>query len=363
MKKIAILAHSLGGGGIEKVVINLSKGFIAQDCEVHIFLLKNTIKYELPNGLHIHLIKSKNILNKISQIRPYFIANEINKLLHTLDINLLVSNFTDFYGIKIIDLIAFENTITIVHNTQSKRRFKRHKRGNTLLKRYKTYKIRKSFENKKLACVSKGVEKDLVENFLVDSKNVRTIYNPFDIAEIRELANCTNAHIPNEKYILHVGRFELGHKRQDLLLKAFAQANISHKLVLLGDGADRDKIEQLIKELNLQERVILPGFDKNPYPWMKHAELFVFSSDYEGFGLVLAESLIVGTPVVSTNCESGPSEILTGSLADFLVPVGDVRQLSKKIEDALKSYPAITDAIVEKFSIENSISQYMKYLK
>lgn len=361
MKKIAILAHSLGGGGVEKVVINLSKGFIAQNCEVHIFLLKNSIKYELPDNIHIHFIKSKNILNKISQLRPYFIANEIKKLIHILDIDLLISNFTDFYGTKVVDLVAFENTVTIVHNTQSKRRFKRHKSGNTLLKRYKTYKIRKSFENKQLVCVSKGVESDLVQNFHIDPKNVKTIYNPFDIAEIRELANCTNAQIPNEKYILHVGRFELGHKRQDLLLKAFAQANISHKLVLLGDGADRGKIEQLIKELNLQERVILPGFDKNPYPWMKHAELFVFSSDYEGFGLVLAEALIVRTPVVSTNCESGPSEILTGPLADFLVPVGDIKQLSKKIEDALKSYPPITDAMVEKFSIKNSIAQYMPY--
>ena len=96
--------------------------------------------------------------------------------------------------------------------------------------------------------------------------------------------------------------------------------------------------------LGLGKKVIFQAYTDNPYAWIRHADLFVFSSDFEGFGRVLAEALIIGTPVVSTDCPTGPSEILTGVLKDFLVPPGDVNALASKIREALQYYPDIKES-------------------
>ncbi|MEA2049268.1 MAG: glycosyltransferase, partial [Campylobacterota bacterium] len=251
----------------------------------------------------------------------------------------------------------------IVHNTQSKRRFKRHdSKKNTFLKTIKKKKVENSFYNKNLICVSNGVKNDLIDNFEIKPKSIDTIYNPFDVNDIQIMADINNPVIPNEDYIIHVGRFEIGHKRHDILLKAYKKSNIKEKLVLLGDGKDRSTIEDLIKELNLEDKVILAGFDSNPYPWIKNAKLFLFSSDYEGFGMVLVESLILNTPVVSTDCPSGPSEILTGELANYLVPVGDIDALASKMKNALEYYPQIKDEYINKFNSYTIIEQYINLI-
>jgi glycosyltransferase involved in cell wall biosynthesis len=355
MKNIAILAENLSGGGVEKVILNLSKGFEAINYRVDIILLDNTISYDLPTHINLYILKKKKLFTK------YSYAMQIKKILQQNDTSLLISNFTHFSGIQIVDFVNFKNTLTIVHNTQSKRRFKRHSK-NGILKKIKKYRIEKSFKDKNLVCVSDGVKDDLVQNFTIAPKTLQTIYNPFDIDEIRRLANKENPKIPKESYIIHVGRFELVHKRQDILLKAYQEANVSQKLVLLGEGDDKEKIVKLIEELGLQDSVILAGFDANPYPWIKNATLFVFASDYEGLPTVLIESLILQTPVVSTNCDSGPSEILVGELANFLVPIRDVEALASSINRALQEYPVMDDAYIEKFIQKNIIAQYCNYL-
>lgn len=353
-KNILIVAHSLGGGGVEKVVLNLTQGFKYYACNVIIALLSNTMDYEIDNGYDIIILKKSKLFKKIS------FAFQIKKIIQENNIDLVISNFTDFSGMKIIDLVNFENTITIVHNTQSKRRFKRH-RQDSLLKSYKKYKVEKSFENKNLSCVSDGVREDLIQNFSIKSKKLVTIYNPFDFDTILKMSQIKNDNIPQEDYIIHVGRFELRHKRQDLLLKAYKESNISYKLILLGDGSDKQKIIDLIDELDLNEKVVLAGFDANSYNWIRNARLLVFSSDYEGFGMVLVEALILNTPVVSTNCASGPSEILIDELADYLSEVGNIKELARNIKKALVEYPQITDKYYSKFDTKYIAKQYLEF--
>ena len=118
----------------------------------------------------------------------------------------------------------------------------------------------------------------------------------------------------------------------------------------------------LIEELGLRNKIILPGFQANPYIWMKHADLFVPSSDYEGFGNVIVESIICGTKVVSTDCPSGPSEILTGELAQFLCPPGDPVALAEKIKLALECNLEIKPGYYERFSIENCAEKYLNLI-
>ena len=166
--------------------------------------------------------------------------------------------------------------------------------------------------------------------------------------------------IEYKEFILHVGRFS-PQKRHDILLKAFAQSGLDCRLVLLGSGRDQDRqsIKRIAMDLGISDRVIMPGFSDNPYAWMKKARLFVLSSDFEGFSLVLVESLICGTPVISTDCPSGPSEILT-DYPELLSPVGDTDALARNMRRYYDNPPAIDNRFLEKFSIETIIEQLEK---
>ncbi len=363
MKKIAIIADSLKGGGIEQVAITLSQGFKSKGFEVHIILFKNSYDQSVFKGYKLHILSEDGKVTKLSWLRPYFFSNKMKEIVKVNKFDLVLSNLADFAGMKAVKLAKFDNLYTIIHNTQSKRRFKRHKKkGFSLLKHIKMLRIKKSFDNKKLICVSKGVEDDLLTNISAQPAFVKTIYNPFDFKKINKLSNVVNSDIPVDDYIIHVGRFELGHKRQDVLLKAYKKSNIKHKLVLLGDGQNRKEIESLIIFLDLQEKVLLPGFVSNPYNWIKNAKLFVFASDYEGFGNVLVESLSLKVPVVSTNCASGPCEILKYELSDYLVDTGDIEGLAEKMQSALIHYPEIESKHIEDFEITKIIDQYAQLI-
>jgi len=360
MKHIAIISRNFTGGGIEKVTEELINGFISKNNNVTLILFKNDDISNINTKCNIEILSKDGKITKISQIRPYFFANKLKKIFVKNNFDLVLSNLSDFDGMKSIALTNVKNLYTIVHNTQSKRRFKRHqKSGFSILKYFKEYRIRKSFENKNLICVSNGVKDDLLNNIQAKPKAITTIYNPFNQKEILEKSLQKDKNIPQEKYIIHVGRFEIIHKRQDILLKAYKKSNIKEKLVLLGDGEDKEKLINLVKELGIENKIIFAGFQKNPYNWIKNASLFVFSSDYEGFGNVLVESLILNTPVVSTNCKSGPSEILTSKLSNYLVPTGDIEKLSMIINKALKNYPDIKQEYINNFLSSNIIDKYL----
>jgi len=130
----------------------------------------------------------------------------------------------------------------------------------------------------------------------------------------------------------------------------------------LGEGDERPKLEALIKERELEEAVALPGFVDNPYKYMKHAAVFVLSSQWEGFGNVLVEAMALGTPVVSTDCPSGPAEILENGKWGVLVPVGDIQQLAKGILSALKKKEINSMPRALMFSVENIMKEYSNIL-
>ena len=107
------------------------------------------------------------------------------------------------------------------------------------------------------------------------------------------------------------------------------------RLIILGEGEDRPKLEALVRELGLEEDVALPGFVDNPYKYLKRAAVFVLSSRWEGLPTVLIEALALGTPVVATDCPSGPAEILKGGRWGRLVAVGDINGIAKAIKEML----------------------------
>ena len=192
-----------------------------------------------------------------------------------------------------------------------------------------------------ITCVSDGVADDLARTAGLPRAAIRTIYNPVVTPELPALAAEPAPHpwladIEGPPVIVGAGRL-LPQKNFDLLLRAFARVRAGRpvRLLILGEGRDRPRLEARVRELGLSADVALPGHIPNPYTALSRAALFVLSSDWEGMSLVLAEALACGCPVVSTDCPSGPAEILDGGRYGRLVPVGDERALAQAMAATL----------------------------
>jgi glycosyltransferase involved in cell wall biosynthesis len=135
-------------------------------------------------------------------------------------------------------------------------------------------------------------------------------------------------------------------------------------LIILGEGEARGELEALVRKLGLGDDVAMPGFVDNPFAWMRRSSLHVLSSAWEGFGSVLVEAMACGTPVISTDCPSGPAEILEKGLWGRLVPVGDVKALAEAIVATLdeSAYPDVGRR-AQDFNVEKAVEGYLRVLE
>lgn len=192
----------------------------------------------------------------------------------------------------------------------------------------------------------------------------RVVYNPFDFENIVKHAGEYEGNSPierallQEKYVLSVSRLDEQTKDIEALILAYANAldnGLNKKLVIIGDGPDREYLISIAEKFNLRERVHFLGLKANPYVWMKHADTFVLSSRGEGFGLVLVEALLLCGRVISTDCPVGPSEVLERGRLGTLVPMGDVSALT----DALLNPPdKVSNIELDKYSCESVLREF-----
>jgi len=220
----------------------------------------------------------------------------------------------------------------------------------------------------RVVSVSRGVAEDMVRFYKLPTEKVEVIYNPVVTPEL-----VTQSWEPVEHpwlaageppVILGVGRLTAP-KDFVTLIRAFARLRQHHeaRLIILGEGEDRPILEQLIGELGLQAWVALPGFVENPYAWMRRAAVFVLSSRWEGLPTVLVEAMACGTPVVSTDCPSGPREILEDGKWGKLVPVGDEAALAEAICETLRDGSPCDPTIrASDFSLDRAVESYLKAL-
>jgi glycosyltransferase involved in cell wall biosynthesis len=197
------------------------------------------------------------------------------------------------------------------------------------------YALRRCYQrNDGLIAVSQGVAKEIMNLLHLDPAKVKIIYNPVVTPDIFSLANENTGHpwlqSKNDPVILAAGRL-VPQKDFATLLQAFAELRKQRacKLIILGEGEERKNLEAQAEQLGLRDDVDLPGFVENPYAFMAQSNVFALSSAWEGFGVVLAEALALGVPVVSTNCPYGPSEILQHGKFGPLVQVGDARAFAQ----------------------------------
>ncbi|WP_417548227.1 glycosyltransferase [Marinobacter segnicrescens] len=178
------------------------------------------------------------------------------------------------------------------------------------------------FDDRHLVCVSSGVMESAKEAFAlgrIHPKSLRVITNPCPVESIQSLAQENDPDIPDKRYIVNVARL-VPQKGHALLMEAFARADIPHQLVIVGEGPLREELEQKARDLGITERVLFAGKRRNPYPWMRKADLFVLASEYEGLGIVLTEALACGTPILSTDSRGGVRFVFQGALERYLTP-------------------------------------------
>jgi glycosyltransferase involved in cell wall biosynthesis len=220
-----------------------------------------------------------------------------------------------------------------------------------------------------IVAVSHGVAEDLSRISSLPRNSIRVIYNPVVTSELLDKTKEPIEHPWFAKgqppVVLGVGRLTKA-KDFSLLIRAFSQVRRKRlsKLLILGEGEERPRLQALVTELGLEEDVALAGFVGNPFSYMAKAALFVLSSRWEGLPTALIEAMACGTSVVSTNCPSGPEEILENGKYGLLVQRGDIEALAEAILSTLDARPnskALQHRASE-FSLNNACDQYLEFL-
>jgi glycosyltransferase involved in cell wall biosynthesis len=357
MKNVLFIIDSLGAGGAEKVVLTLARTMVHEGHNVTIISVDNKIEYHIDFPAHIHTLDFKK-----SRFEPtyYKYSIKLRNLVVELEkehgkFDLITSHLQKAH--RLTARAGLLNAYYVLHSTVSQGSLV----GRTGLRLYfKRRRLKKLLDGKHIITVSNGIEEDLLKVVHIKPKSIRTIYNPVDFELIRELSKVPNPY-KDEDYIIHVGRLTPS-KRHDLLLEAYAKSGISQKLLLLGDGNLKEAIQQHAYRLDIAEKVIFAGFKTNPYSIIKDAKLSILASDYEGLGLALIESLALYIPVLSTDCPSGPREILTGSLSKYLMVNKDVDSIARHIVDTLQIKNDLSGDISyleKKFSPQHASSEYL----
>jgi N-acetylgalactosamine-N,N'-diacetylbacillosaminyl-diphospho-undecaprenol 4-alpha-N-acetylgalactosaminyltransferase len=223
-----------------------------------------------------------------------------------------------------------------------------------------------------VVAVSGGVRQVLLDDYHLVPERVTTIPNPVDTAMLALQAGAEPALELPPRYLLHVGRLRLAQKGQDTLLSAFRSLRERFAdlgLVLVGQGRDRARIEDRIRELRLSDAVVLAGWQENVAALMARAEVFVFPSRYEGWPNALVEAMACGCPVVAADCPTGPREIVGESEHGVLVPPEDPDALARALERLLSDaslrerYAEAALRRVREFAVEEIGARYLRVLE
>lgn len=358
MDKLSVFIYSMAGGGAEKVVSNLLPNLM-QRYEVHLVLMNERIYYDLPENLPVHFIENsapfENGIKKLLKLP--FLALKYKKLCKNLGIKThfvcmvrpcFVASIARIFGMRGALILNEGATPSVIYE---KPNFKS-KISKFLLK--KLYpKADFIFPN------SLGNLADLRDNFGIDKDKMSVLYNATDLEAIGKMAS---EEIEFKKpFFLSVGRLDSG-KNHELLIRAYKELKNNDKdLIILGEGVLREYLQNLIRELDLEGRVHLLGFEKNPYKYMSKCYAFVFVSLFEGFSNVLIEALACGKLVISSDHRSGARELLGSDEWGVLVGVNDINSTIEAMQKALddKNYVSFYEnkaKIRAKFFDKNKIA-------
>ena len=398
---IALIVPNLRGGGAERMVLNLAQGLIDHGHRVDIVLIRPLFHYVKEVPVNARLFVVDNIPDRSSKGKAAGLAARLEQLsvssggfnwLHVArafdwdllrcrpDLRLLrraraIASYIvrespdcvlpSLPRAKVATLLAGRflanppPILPIIHSDYERRRTRDQHRLRRLAGHAAHF-----------VGVSRGASERLAAAVGVSHESITTIYNPVVTRALHE----GMAEPPSHPWlvdggapvVLAVGRLE---KPKDFptLIKAFARLASRRpcRLIILGEGKERKKLQGLVRKLKLDDRVALPGWVDNPFAYMSRASLFVVSSIYEGLSMVLVEALACGCPCVSTDCPPGPAEILQGGKLGPLVAVGDEAGLAKAMERVLDEPPdkRMLQRRAEDFSVSAAATAYERLIQ
>lgn len=311
-KKITFVLGSMGQGGAEKVISVLSNDYAEKGWKTDIIvLLNNRVEYDLHPNTRIVDFSGEG-QSRIKRL-PYWLSS-IRKYLKSNKPDVVLS-----FVARINVIVQFAGRGLIAHLYVSERNDPRYDGRSKIV----------DWATKLLYPKTDGVifQTERAKSYFGNLKNGCIIPNPISVA--------TYAKVEKQKKIVSVGSLK-PQKNQKLLIDSFADIAEDfpeHQLVIYGEGTLREELEKQIADLNLQERILLPGGKRNVHECISDAELFVLSSDYEGLSNALLEALMMGLPCVTTNV-AGADEYINGSNG-MVVPVGDQKALSDAMRKML----------------------------
>ncbi len=309
--KLLIFINTLQSGGAERVV-SLLLNHLKDEFELHLALYTNIIEYKIPDEIKVLNLNQPLNQNKILRLLKmpfvsykvyrYCVNNKINTsvgfLYRPCYINALMKSWWGYKG-KIIMCERTHQTTMMLSQSYLYRLFSK-------------FMVNYAYQKANLVLAnSYAIKTDLIEKFKVTTP-VRVIYNPIDLDYIKTHED-DKLPFEFEEGVFHfvnVGGFRK-EKNHILLLQAFfILKHLPCKLIIVGGGVMEDELKQKVIDLGIQNKVLFCGFDTNPFKYVKRSNCFVLSSDVEGFPNVLIEALACGKSVISTDCSSGPRELL-----------------------------------------------------
>jgi len=359
---IALVLHDLRGGGAERACLRLAGGMAAAGRAVDLVLVKGEGAYlkDVPAGVTLTVLDRPRVWRAIpalaAHIRRTRPAAVLSALTH-MNVATLVA----------ATLARTDARVVVSERNQISEK-SREAQGTWKRALYHAAPLAYRAADRVVA-VSGGVASDLVQFARLAQDHVRVIYNPVFSADVEARAAYAPAHpwfAPGgPPIVLAVGRLHR-QKGFDTLIRAFeiARAELDCRLVILGEGGERQTLERRAEQSGLAYDIDLPGFCENPFALMAQAGAFVLSSRWEGFPNALIEAMACGAPVIATDCPSGPREIMAGGIAP-LVPVDDAEALGAALIATLRKRPdtSVTQARAREFSISAAVERYLQVLE
>lgn len=352
MKKICFYIDTLQVGGIEKVLIELLKNINKEKYKVTLLIGHNLQELEklkelVPNDIKIDYILEDNIFCKYKKKKALGTLNKVEKIFNEsiswIKKIIIVKRLMNELKDKDI-VIDFDMTLAPYVKKLNKKIItychfspKNYNRG---IKR-RQIKLGKRLNNyNRIIVISDDMKKEAVEMYPFLENKITRIYNSFDVNKLEMISleqEEINSNLLNKKYIISVGRLEETQKDFITLIKAFSlvEKEIEEELYIIGEGRHKERLQNLVKELNIENRVKFLGFKKNPYPWIRNASLFVHSSKFEGLPTVVIEALILKKLIICTDCPTGPREILDDGKNGILTRIGNEKELAEAIKNML----------------------------
>lgn len=363
-KKVAFFLPPLGDGGVERTVLRLAGTLVERGYKVDVVTVKaqGPFLQKIHGDVEVIDLNTRRALTSLPGLANYLRREQPKALISAQYYTNVVAIWARAMARVSTRLVVTERLAASMALTDS------HKVKDKLLPTLMRWSYPKA---NAIVAVSKGAAEDLARMLRLPSDRIQVIYNPTFDETILEQASEPVEHPwfgdNQPPIILGAGRMTY-QKDFSTLLRAFAlvRKELEARLIILGEGEGRPRLEKLAEELGVAGDVVMPGFVGNPYKYMVNADLFVLSSRYEGMPNVLVEALAVGTPAIATDCPSGPREVLP---EEALVPVGQSRKMAEKIKNLFKN-EKLADRLLKKvqkkldlFQLDKCVQQYMELIE